>query len=72
MKEGDPLLMRFPAAFLGGTEMVGSATAPELWDEKPTTVKPTESWLILHARSDSNQMLTYLPAHATLPTLIHS
>lgn len=34
MKEADPLLLSFPAAFLGSTGRVGSTTAPELWDKK--------------------------------------
>lgn len=69
-EEVNPLPASFPAAFLGGRRRVGP---PELRDKKkPTTVKPTESWLILHARSYSNQMLACLPAHATLPTLIRS
>lgn len=72
MKEADPLSTGFLAAFLGGTGRVGSTSAPDLWDKKPTIMKPTESWLILHARSYSNQMLACLPAHATLPTLIRS
>jgi len=74
MKETDPISMNFLAAFLGGTGRVGSTSAPELWDKKKTqtTMKPTESWLILHARSYSNQMLACLPAHVTLPTLICS